>query len=217
MRIERVQQVELAAPASARYLVVEDHPLVARALERFFARHGTVCVTGCLRDAVAAFFMEADRWDGVVIDLALPDGSGMDLLAEIRRRGRRVPALVLTGHIEDDHMRSAQFHQAFFLPKPTRESNLMAFVHWAERHHGERGRLRDVTGSLAVEHDLTAREAEVMLLSAKGLSRSAICERLGIESNTLKTQTRHLLRKTGHASIGSLVRAIHRRVFDETH
>jgi DNA-binding NarL/FixJ family response regulator len=197
--------------------VVEDHPLVARSLERFFERYGTVRVTGSLRAAEQAFFKDPDRWDAIVIDVGLPDGSGMDLLEEIRRRGRKVPALVLTANVEAVHMRRAQLFQAFFLPKPTRETNLMAFVEWALRHHGEQARLRDVVGALAVENDFTERELEIVLLSAKGHSRDELCDLLAIAPETLKTQTRSLLRKTDHQTMSSLVRSIHLRVFGDAH
>jgi len=82
-----------------RVLVVEDEASVAESLEAPFRARGmetVVCATG--QEALAA-----PPCDVVLVDLALPGMSGVDLLERLRERDRTLPVLVLTGHatIED--------------------------------------------------------------------------------------------------------------------
>ncbi len=80
-------------------LLVDDHPdlldLVARALMR--ESHVVTCAAS-LAQARAA--LEARAPDLVVLDVALPDGTGIDLCRELRKRQMLVPILLLTAHGE---------------------------------------------------------------------------------------------------------------------
>ena len=78
-----------------RLLIVEDDPLIAASLTRSLAPLGnTVEVFHRLSEARAA--LAHSQFDLVVLDLGLPDGSGLALLAEIRNRGNATPVLILT-------------------------------------------------------------------------------------------------------------------------
>ena len=78
-----------------RILVVEDESALAASLAKGLrqAAHA-VDLAPTLAEARARIAME--RYDGVVLDLGLPDGSGLVLAREIRGRGDRVPILILT-------------------------------------------------------------------------------------------------------------------------
>ena len=78
-----------------RILVVEDESLLAQSLAKGLrqAAHA-VDVASTLADARTKLALES--YDAVVLDLGLPDGSGLTLAREIRSRGDRVPILVLT-------------------------------------------------------------------------------------------------------------------------
>ena len=78
-----------------RLLIVEDDPLIAASLTQSLAPLGnTVEVFHRLSEARAA--LAHSQFDLVVLDLGLPDGSGLALLAEIRNRGNATPVLILT-------------------------------------------------------------------------------------------------------------------------
>jgi DNA-binding response OmpR family regulator len=78
-----------------RILVVEDESALAASLAKGLrqAAHA-VDLAPTLAEARARMAME--QYDGVLLDLGLPDGSGLALAREIRSRGDRVPILVLT-------------------------------------------------------------------------------------------------------------------------
>lgn len=78
-----------------RLLIVEDDPLIAASLTQGLAPLGnTVEVFHRLSEARAA--LAHNQFDLVVLDLGLPDGSGLTLLAEIRKRGNTTPVMILT-------------------------------------------------------------------------------------------------------------------------
>ena len=87
----------LPAPRrTLRLLIVEDHEATRGVLTRLLARDGhTVTATGTIHEALLAF--GAARFDLVVSDLGLPDGSGLDLMRELQRR-RPVPGIALSGY-----------------------------------------------------------------------------------------------------------------------
>ena len=78
-----------------RILVVEDQVKMAGLLRRGLAEEGhAVDVVGTGTDAIWAATEES--YDAVVLDLMLPDVSGLEVCRELRRRGRWAPVLILT-------------------------------------------------------------------------------------------------------------------------
>ena len=87
---------------SMRLLVVEDEKRIAELVRSALERAGFVLDTaGTAADAVAAMMLSS--YDAVILDLGLPDGDGLGVLAEIRRMGNAAPVLVLTARdaVED--------------------------------------------------------------------------------------------------------------------
>jgi DNA-binding NarL/FixJ family response regulator len=78
-------------------LVVDDHDGVLKLLVDAFRREGFVVETAEIGRRALALALERE-YAALVLDLVLPDLSGLDVLTAVRRAGRRTPALVLTGH-----------------------------------------------------------------------------------------------------------------------
>src|SRR6266404_2315790 len=85
-----------------RLLVVEDEPriseIIKAALERAEFAVDTVRLRADAREALAN-----TAYDAAILDLGLPDGDGLNLLAELRPAGSRIPILILTARdaVED--------------------------------------------------------------------------------------------------------------------
>ena len=106
---------------SARHLlVVDDEPHIGLVLRPFLEQLGyRVSVVRTLSDARIALRSQPAT-DGLLLDLHLPDGSGLDLLRDLRKQGgtARMPVLVLTAEGEDRVLREARRLGAALVTKP---------------------------------------------------------------------------------------------------
>ncbi len=111
-----------------RILVVDDDPELADLLERALSRDGhAVELSGSVADATMQLAI-ADP-DVVVLDVGLPDGSGVDLCRHWRQRGQNVPILLLTAQGDVGHrVEGLDAGADDFLPKPFAVAELRARV-----------------------------------------------------------------------------------------
>lgn len=168
---------------TARILLVEDDPKVARALGLYLeaARYETVWVDDG-REALAR--AEAEPFDLVVLDLLLP---GLDGYAVCRRlrEGSRVPIIMVTARTtEDDRVRGLDLGADDYVAKPFSPRELMARIRAVLRRAGEADegevlRVADLvidTGARTVERagrpiSLTARELDLLVTLARAPGR----------------------------------------------
>lgn len=101
-----------------RVLIVEDDPVLQNGLAVGLGIHGIVAeAVGTLSDALAA--LATTSFDGVVLDIMLPDGSGFDLVTTLRREGNSVPVLLLTARdAVEDRIRGLDTGADDYLGKP---------------------------------------------------------------------------------------------------
>lgn len=109
-----------------RLLLLEDEPALARALTLGLTEEGyAVDSAGTLREAEHLAFVIA--YDVIVLDLLLPDGSGLDLLRRLRATGSRVPVLALTARDRlEDKVVGLDAGADDYLTKPFAFEELMA-------------------------------------------------------------------------------------------
>jgi DNA-binding response OmpR family regulator len=108
-----------------KILIVEDDEFMLRALERFCASYGQTVAVSTVRDATKALNRNLSA---VILDVKLPDGSGLTVLQELRQQGSNVPVLVLTGLDPADIEERAHHLQAEFLSKSDDSSKLRDFL-----------------------------------------------------------------------------------------
>ena len=187
-------------------LVVEDLP-EARAWLVDALGHAfdaiTVEVAGDLASARAA--LEGGLPDIALVDLGLPDGSGTELIAELRAAPKDVLTVVTTIFDDDRHLFAALRAGADgYVLKDQSRTDLVEML--AGIHAGRpplspsiARKLLSVFEQAAPDPDtaaaLTAREAEVLTLIAKGYTVARVAEMLGITRNTAAGYVKVIYRK----------------------
>jgi two-component system OmpR family response regulator len=120
-----------------RLLLVEDHPTLAEALAEALERSG-FAVDHAADAAGARRFFGATDYDLVVLDIGLPDGSGLSLLAEWRRKPGP-PVLLLTARDRlDDRVEGLDAGADDYIVKPVEVPELIARCRAVLRRPGER-------------------------------------------------------------------------------
>ena len=184
---------------ATRVLIVDDHPVVRAGLRAFLDLQDdfeVVGEAGSLSEARERA-RETDP-DLVLLDLQLPDGSGLTLIEELAAACR---VLVLTSFLDEGKVRQAMRRGASgYLLKHAGPNALLDKVRAALR--GEVPLDPEAVRALAAPAldplaELTPREREVLALMAQGLSNKRIAARLSISEKTVKTHAGHVFAKLG--------------------
>jgi two-component system, OmpR family, KDP operon response regulator KdpE len=125
-----------------RVLIVEDERKVLRALERGLQTEGYE-VTGATTGDDGLDLALGQPFDCVVLDVMLPGRSGLEVVAELRRAGRKVPVLLLTARDAiDDRVHGLDAGADDYLVKPFGPGQIDARVRAVLRRAGDGGRSR---------------------------------------------------------------------------
>ena len=185
-----------------RVMIVDDHEIVRRGIAEIIDRaDGLDVVAEAGSRAEAVRRAELVRPDVILVDLQLPDGTGIELMQELRDSVPQALPIVLTSFDDDEALAEALSAGA--------RAYLLKTVHGAEISDVVRavasGRVlldeRTVTRRRA-DHDdptadLTNAERKVLDLIGDGLSNREIGERLGVAEKTVKNHITSLLAKMG--------------------
>ena len=143
----------------ARILIAEDEDRIASFLEKGLRASGFATTTVGDGHTVAAVARDAD-FDQVILDLGLPGQDGLDALAEIRRRGERVPVIVLTAReAVPDRVAGLDRGADDYVTKPFSFEELLARVRVRLRDSGRQETTMLRAGDLVL--DLRTRRATV--------------------------------------------------------
>src|ERR1700692_1363742 len=148
----------------------------------------------------ASEFLRAKRPDApgcIVLDVRLPDLSGLDLQQELAKANVDLPIIFVTGHADIPmSIRAMKAGAIEFLTKPVREKDLLeAIQHGIGKHRASR-KQRAAVGELQQRVDsLTPREREVFLLVVSVLLNKQIADQLGASEKTIKIHRGQLMRK----------------------
>jgi FixJ family two-component response regulator len=148
-----------------------------------------------------------DRPGCMVLDVRLPDLSGLDLQVQLQARGNRMPIIFLTGYGDIPmSVRAMKAGAADFLTKPARDQDLLDAIFAAiERDNVRREAEAETTGIARLAATLTAREREVAAAVAQGLVNKQIAHELGISEVTVKLHRGSAMRKMQASSVADLV------------
>lgn len=184
------------------FLLVEDNDLVALAYQRVLREHGAVVVVETVHAARAVIL--ADRVTGMVTDIALPDGSGLELARAARERFGDLPILLISGGIDSRRLEVADEIGVPILLKPIGRPQLTRF---AERAIGRQWRAGALLTAWVERYRLSAAEAIMLKLLLEGYKRNEVAAARGISPNTVRNQIGALLDKIGTTSVAETLAA----------
>jgi two-component system response regulator FixJ len=148
-----------------------------------------------------------DRPGCVLLDVAMPGMSGLEVHAALKARGSLIPVVFLTGHGDIPMaVRAVQAGAVDFLEKPTTGMVLLERVRRALALDEERRLARASSRDLAERaRRLSPREREVMALVVAGSSSKEAARRLGISVRTVEAHRTHVMHKMGASNLAELV------------
>jgi two-component system, NarL family, invasion response regulator UvrY len=190
-----------------RLLLVDDHAVVRRGLRDILdaAFPGLQCEEAG-RASETMSLVTSREWDLVILDVTLPDRSGLDVLKDLKAVKPRLPVLVLSIHpAEQFAVRVLKAGAAGYLTKDSAPDELVAAVRAAVAGG------RNITPAVAVRlaaslgrsadtqpHELLSdREFQVLRLIGAGRTASEIARDLSLSVKTVSTYRRRLLEKMG--------------------
>ena len=191
-----------------RVFVVDDHELVRCGITALLNAEADMEVVGEAATASQARArIRATRPDVAVLDVRLPDGSGIDVCREARSDNPEVKCLMLTGYDDDEAIYAAVLAGASgYVIKDVQGSGLIDSIRKvaAGRSLIDPSLSRRVVERIRVSHQsnprletLTARERDILPLIAEGLTNREIGERLALAEKTVKNYISGLLSKLG--------------------
>ena len=187
--------------------VVDDDTAVRQGL-RFMLRAAGYSVEAF--PSARSFLEDYDPRRGgcLLLDVQMPQMTGLELQQRINVRGWRIPVIFITGHGTVPLAISAMKAGAFdFIEKPLREDALLESIeralHWNDRAYEER--LERATLQTRVA-SLTPREREVFELVARGEPNKVIARHLGISFRTVELHRAHIIEKLQARSLSDLIR-----------
>lgn len=193
-----------------RVFLVDDHEIVRRGLASLLVTAGDIEVVGDAGDfqsALTAFTEIADQVDVAVLDVRLPDGSGVELCRELRDIKPELSCLMLTSFSDDEAFDAALTAGAKgYVLKDVRSNDLVESIRTVAsgtslfddatierakarlaRHHQELDRIEK----------LSAQELRILELLTEGLTNREIAEAMFLAEKTVKNYLSNLLAKLG--------------------
>jgi FixJ family two-component response regulator len=149
-----------------------------------------------------------ERPSCLVLDVRLPQMSGLDFQRRLAESGRQIPIIFITAHGDIPmSVRALKSGAVEFLTKPFRNQDLLDAIQQALERDGvaqkEQAEIHDLQGRY---HALTVREREVMNLVVSGMLNKQIAAEIGTSEATVKVHRGNVMHKMQAASVADLVR-----------
>ena len=187
--------------------VIDDDKSMRGALEGLFDSVGL----GTHTYAAAGEFLATSRADNpgcIVLDVRLPEMSGLDFQAQLTQMGVRLPVVMMTGYGDIPmSVRAMKRGAVDFLPKPFHDQDMLDAVMAAIERDRQRRTVDGDVSQMRQRFDaLSAREQQVMLLVTAGKMNKQVAGDLGISEITAKIHRGAAMRKMGAKTLADLVR-----------
>jgi DNA-binding NarL/FixJ family response regulator len=183
-----------------RILAVDDHPVLREGIAALITRHPDMSLVGEAASAQEAIGQyRSVRPDVTLMDIQMPEGSGINAIVEIRSEFPAAKIIVLTTYSGDVLAnRALKAGACGYLLKGAVRKELIETIR--QVHSGARRIDPDVAVALAShlnDGGLSVREAEVLTLVASGKSNKVVAGNLGLSEETIKGYLKSIMVKLG--------------------
>ena len=187
--------------------VVDDEPTILTLFQRIGERNGFD--VECHDTATSFLAQFDDRRPGcLVLDLMLPDRSGIEVLEELTQRGCELPVVFMSGMARvSEAVRALKLGSIDFVEKPFEIGPLTEVLRRAvdldlrrRQNDADQDQIRRRLASL------TRREQEVMEQIVRGAANKEVAAKLGLSHKTVEVHRANVMRKTAAGSLAELVR-----------
>jgi two-component system, LuxR family, response regulator FixJ len=195
--------------------VVDDDDGMRRALDTLLSTVGyKTAVFSRPSEFLAAF--KPDVPGCLVLDIRMPDMSGLELQQHLNRMGSMLPVIFITGHGDVPMAVQAMKEGAFeFIQKPFRDQDLLDRINHALKQDAEnRGIVARRAEVLHRLESLTPRERQVMDMVVNGAANKVIAIDLTLSERTVEIHRAKVMEKMGARSVAHLVK-LHLTVADQ--
>jgi two-component system response regulator FixJ len=195
--------------------VVDDDDGMRRALDTLLSTVGYKTAVFSRPGEFLANF-KVDSPGCLVLDIRMPDMSGLELQQHLNRMGSMLPVIFITGHGDVPIAVQAMKEGAFeFIQKPFRDQELLDHINHALKQDAENR--NTVARRTEVQHrleSLTPRERQVMDLVVDGAANKVIAIDLNLSERTVEIHRAKVMEKMGARSVAHLVK-LHLTLTDE--
>lgn len=198
----------VAASALTVYIVDDEEPM-RNALRRMFVSEDIK--VECFASAADFLDTHIDSHRGcLLLDIAMPGMSGLQLQTALAERGVRMPIIFLTGTNDvADAVMAMKGGAVDFMQKPVDNAVLVARIRLVlAEESGDISTIDDLNGIRRKIGSLTAREHEVMQLVVMGNTSKMTGRRLGVSHRTVEIHRSRIMKKMDAASLAELVRMV---------
>jgi two-component system, LuxR family, response regulator FixJ len=192
---------------TAAVYVVDDDDGMRRALHTLLITAGYKTIVYCgPKDFLAQF--DTDAPGCLLLDIRMPEMSGLELQQQLNRIGAMIPVIFMTGHGDVPMAVQALKEGAFeFLQKPFRDQDLLDSINQALQRDAEmRSRLAHVEEVRQRFNSLSPRERQVNDMVVAGNANKVMAIDLGLSERTVEIHRAKVMEKMGARSVAHLVK-----------
>lgn len=198
-----------------KIIICDDHPLIAEGVKSFIEHKEDLKIVAMV-DSISALYqiLEKETADILLLDISLPDGSGLDVCRDLKNKYGHLKIIALSNHNERSFiMKMLDRGASGYVIKSSSITNLEKAIR--EVHKGGIYLGEDVYhvlnswGEMQVDiPPITKREKEVLGYIMEGYSSPQIAEKLHITSQTVDTHRKNLMAKFGVNKTINLIQKI---------
>jgi len=202
----------------ATVLIVDDHAVVRGGLRQFLAGTDDLKITAeAATGAEAVDLVKGGEWSLVLLDIALPDLSGLEVLKHIKRLRPDLPVLIFSMFSEDEFaIPSLEAGASGYLNKDSPPSQILGAIRtvvdgarYISPTLAEKLLAGVAPAGRKLAHEaLSPRETEVLLMLSKGTTLTRIGDSLHLSVKTVSTYRSRILEKLGVQSNAELTRYV---------